>query len=121
MSREISIGFRYGDGPETAIDVIAPYFLLGCQDTSKRFWNLARLQDIGITLLARLGVSDPVYFVGWDMMADLRREINLLHEHLDTIDFHPDIKASWLAHLMYCYHLLVLSAPSDSTPVFTIG
>jgi hypothetical protein len=121
MSREINIGYRSGDGPETVIEIRAPYFLLGCQGTSMRFWSLPHLQEIGVTQLAELGVTDPVYFVGWDMLADLRREIDLLHEHLATIDFDADIKASWLAHLVYCYHLLVLTAPKDSTPVFTIG
>jgi hypothetical protein len=121
MSRDINIGYQYGDGSETAIEVRAPYFLLGCQDTSMRFWRLPRLREIGITQLTVLGVSDPVYFVGWDMLADLRREIDLLHEHLASIDFNPELKASWLAHLVYCYHLLVLTAPKESTPVLTIG
>jgi hypothetical protein len=121
MSREINIGYRYGDGPEAAIEVRAPYFLLGTQSTSMRFWSLPRVREIGITQLAELGVTDPVYFVGWDMMADLGREIDLLQEHSVSIDFDPDIKATWLAHLVYCYTLLVLTAPKASTPVFTIG
>lgn len=121
MSREIHISYQHGDGLETAIEIRAPYFLLGCQSTSMRFWSLPRLREIGVIQLAELGVSDPVYFVGWEMMADLRREIDLLHEHLASIDFDPDIKASWLAHLAYCYHLLVLIAPRNSTPVLTIG
>jgi hypothetical protein len=121
MSRVINIGYRYGSGPETAIEVRAPYFLLGCQNTSMRFWSLRQVREIGVTQLGELGVTDPVYFVGWDMMADLRREIDLLHQHLPIIDFDPDLKASWLAHLVYCYHLLVLTAPRDSTPVLTIG
>ena len=62
-----------------------------------------------------------MYFVGWDMLADLRREIDLLNLNLASIDFDSDLKASWLAHLFYCYHLLVLTAPKDSTPVLTIG
>ena len=121
MSREIYISYRYGYGPETDIEVRAPYWMLGTQSSSTQFWSLPRLREIGITLLAELGVSDPVSFVGWEMMADLRREIDLLHEHLPSIDFNPDLKASWLAHLVYCYHLLVLTAPKDSTPVLTIG
>lgn len=122
MSRQIDIGYRYGDnGPETDIEIRAPYFLLGTQSTSMRFWSLPQLRKLGITQLAELGVSDPVYFVGWDMLADLRREIGLLQDHLADIEFDPDIKASWLAHLVYCYSLLVLTAPKDSTPVFTVG
>lgn len=71
--------------------------------------------------LAELGVGDPIYFVGWDMLSDLRREIDLLEKHLRSIDFDPDLKSSWLAHLVYCYQLLALTAPSDSTPVVMIG
>jgi hypothetical protein len=122
MSREVNIGYRLSDdGPETAIEVRAPYFLLGTQATSKQFWGLPRLREIGITQLAELGVSDPVYFVGWDMLADLRREIGLLQDHLADIEFDSDLKASWLSHLVYCYSLLVLTAPPESTPVLTIG
>jgi hypothetical protein len=122
MSREINIGYRYGNGgPETAVEVRAPYFLLGTQGTSRRFWSLPRLREIGITQLTELGVADPVYFVGWDMMADLHREIALLQEYIADIEFDPDIKASWLSHLVYCYYLLVLTAPKEPTPVFTIG
>lgn len=122
MSREINIGYRFDDsGPETDIEVRAPYFLLGTQRTSMEFWSLPRLREIGISQLTELGVTDPVYFVGWDMMADLHREITLLQNHLTDIDFDPDIKASWLSHLVYCYYLLVLTAPKESTPVFTIG
>ena len=122
MSRDINIGYRFAeDEPETDIEVRAPYFLLGTQRTSMAFWSLPRLRDVGITHLTKLGVSDPVYFVGWDMMADLRREIGLLQEHLTEIDFDPDIKAWFLAHLVYCYSLLVFTAPPDSTPLLTIG
>lgn len=121
MSREISIGYRYCDGRETDIEVRAPYFLLGCQETSKRFWSLPELGEVGITRLTELGVCDPVYFIGWDMVADLRRELDILHEHLASIDFAVELKASWLAHLVYCFHLLILTAPKDSTPMFTIG
>lgn len=122
MSRDINIGYRLtDDGPETAIEVRAPYFLFGTQRTSMAFWSLPRLREVGITQLTELGVSDPVYFVGWDMMADLRREIGLLQEHLPGIDFDLDCKAWFLAHLVYCYSLLVFTAPPDSTPVLTIG
>jgi hypothetical protein len=122
MSREVNIGYRLtDDGPETAIEVRAPYYLLGTQATSKRFWSLPRLRELGITQLTELGEGDPVYFVGWEMLADLRREIWLLQEHLTDIEFDADIKASWLAHLTYCHSLLVLSAPPESTPVLTIG
>jgi hypothetical protein len=122
MSREINIGYRYEDGgPETDIEVRAPYFLLGTQTPSMQFWSIPRLREVGISQLTELGVADPVYFVGWEMMADLGREIALLQEHLASIEFDPDLKATWLSHLVYCYFLLIQTAPKDSTPVFTIG
>lgn len=122
MSREINIGYRYSDGgSETDIKVRTPYFLLGTQSTSMRFWSLPRLREIGISQLTELGVADPIYFIGWDMLANLHREIALLQEYLGDIEFDADIKASWLSHLWYCYYLLVLTAPKESTPIFTIG
>jgi hypothetical protein len=122
MSREINIGYRYEDnGAETTIEVRAPYFLLGTQSTSMRFWSLPQLRQIGIKQLTELGVGDPIYFVGWDMMADLQREITLLQEHIADFEFDPDLKATWLSHLVYCYFLLILAAPKESVPVFMIG
>lgn len=122
MSREISIGFRCkGSNSLTLIEVPAPYFLLGTQSTSKRFWSIPALREIGVTQLAKLGVRDPIYFIGWNMMADLRREITLLQEHLESIDFDAEIKAQWVSHLVYCYYLLVQTASRESVPEFTIG
>jgi hypothetical protein len=122
MSRSIDIGYRVAGGNrETAIEVRAPYYLLGTQKTSNQFWSIPRLREIGITQLTELGVSDPVYFIGWDMMADLGREISLLQQHLATIEFDPEIKAQWLSHLVYCYYLLIQTAPRDSIPEFSIG
>jgi hypothetical protein len=122
MSRSINIGYRLqADGPETAIEVRAPYYLLGTEDTSMRFWSIPRLREIGITQLTELGVCDPVYFIGWNMMAELGREITLLQRHLESIEFHPEIKAQSLSHLVYCYYLLVQTAPKQSVPEFTIG
>jgi hypothetical protein len=122
MSRSINIRYRHAaNGPETPIEVRPPYYLLGTQHTSQRFWSIPRLREIGITQLTELGVSDPVYFIGWEMMADLGREILLLQQHLESIEFELEIKAQWLSHLVYCYHLLVQTAPKESVPVFTIG
>src|SRR5262245_39439743 len=122
MSRSINIGYRHdSSGPETPIEVRPPYFLLGTQPTSMRFWGLPRLREIGITHLAELGVCDPVYFVGWDMLEDLGRELMLLQAHLESIEFHPELKAQWVSHLVYCYHLLLQTAPKESIPEFTIG
>jgi hypothetical protein len=122
MSRSISIGYRQRAGaPETPIEVRAPYYLLGTQSTSMRFWAIPRLREVGITQLTELGVTDPVYFIGWEMMADLDREITLLRQHLGSIEFDPELKAQWLSHLVHCYHLLVQTAPKESIPEFTIG
>ena len=122
MSRSIGIGYRpRADAPETPIEVRPPYYLLGTQSNSMWFWAIPKLREVGIRQLAELGTTDPVYFVGWDMMADLDREITLLRQHLGSIDFDPELKAQWLSHLVYCYHLLVLTAPKESVPEFTIG
>jgi hypothetical protein len=122
MSRDIYIGYRHtADGPETPIEVRPPYYIFGTQHTSKRFWSIPRLREIGITQLTELGDGDPIYFIGWDMMADLRREILLLQENLETIEFDPEIKAQWLSHLIYCYYLLVQTTPKECIPELTIG
>lgn len=122
MSRSISIGYGdASDGPNTSVEVRPPYFLLGGQRTSMQFWSIARLKDIGITRLTELGVSDPVVFSGWDDMADLYHEVSLLQQHLESIQFDPEIKAQWVSHLVYCYFLLVQSAPKTSTPYLSIG
>jgi hypothetical protein len=122
MSRAIHIGYRNETtGENTSIEVRPPYFLLGTQNTSKRFWSLPRLRELGITQLTELGETDPIFFIGWDMMAELWREIGLLQEHLESIDFDSEIKAQWVSHLVYCYFLLVQTAPKDSVPELTIG
>lgn len=86
-----------------------------------RFWSIPRLRELGITRLTDLGVGDPINFIGWDMIADLQREITLLHQHLESLEFESELKAQWLSHLVYCYWLLVQTAPKDSVPNFWIG
>lgn len=122
MSRSISI--FYTDrltGRDTDIEVDFSRDLLGGQRSSMAFWAIPRLREIGITRLSELGVTDPVYFFDWDGMAELRREIRLLDDHLAEIDFHPETQAAWLCNLLYCYHRLVGTAPRESIPVFSIG
>lgn len=122
MSRAISIGYKLeADGRSTHIEVRPPYFLMGTQRTSKQFWSLPRLREIGINQLTELGETDPVYFIGWEMIADLWREIALLQRHLESIDFDAELKAQWASHLVYCYFLLVQTAPKDAIPDFSIG
>ena len=121
MSRSIDIRYQDSDGNNVSIDIRAPYFLFGCQQPSIEFWSKPVLKEIGIERLAVLGESDPVYFCGWDDMSLLCREMELLSKHLAKIDFSPETKASWLSHLMYCYHVLTETAPRNSVPQLTIG
>jgi hypothetical protein len=85
------------------------------------FWSIPRLRELGIMQLTELGVTDPVFFFGWDMMAELCRELRILQDNLDTIEFNPMIKAQWLSHLVYCHALLVQTAPKESSPELMIG
>ena len=121
MSRSIDIWYEDAAGKEMPIEIRAPYYLLGCQQTGLRFWSIPRLKEIGIERLAILGETDPIGFWGWDDLALLGRETDLLSLYLAEIDFDPEMKASWLSHLTYCYHLLRETAPTDSRPVCTIG
>jgi hypothetical protein len=121
MSRSIDISYEDAAGKDVDIEIRTPYYLLGTQQTSLRFWSISRLKEIGIERLTILGEADPVYFWGWDDMAVLGHEIELLAKHLESVDFCPETKAAWLSHLTYCYHLLVASTPKDCTPRLGIG
>jgi hypothetical protein len=122
MSRTIDIEYQEaGSNRATTIEIRAPYYMLGTQNNSVRFWSIPKLKEIGIARLSKLGETDPIYFTGWDMIADLGREIALLQQHLDAIEFDPELKAQWLSHLVYCYNLLIQTAPKDSIPEFSIG
>jgi hypothetical protein len=79
------------------------------------------MKEVGIERLSGLGVTDPIIFFGWEDMKLLEHEISLLHEHLAGIDFPVETKAEWLANIVYCYHLLIETAPKTSTPIFSIG
>jgi hypothetical protein len=122
MSRSICISYLdEASGDETRIEVRPPYFLLGTQQSSMKFWSLVALRGVGISRLAELGVMDPVGFVGWDELALLDRELTLLRDNLPTIPFPAEVKAEWVSHLTYCYCLLVDTAPKGSTPRLDIG
>lgn len=121
MSRDINIGYRYSNGPQTSIEVRAPYFLFGTRQTSEQFWSLPIWRSIGVTQLAELGHSDPIYFIGWEMIGDLAREIRLFQDNFEKIQFDADLKSWFLAHLVYCHSLLVATAPKESIPELTIG
>ena len=122
MSREINLGYRETEsGNSIDIEVRAPYFLFGTQQTSKQFWSLPQWKEMGVTRLAELGSTDPIYFIGWEMIDELANEIRLFQDHFTEIDFIPDVKSWFLAHLVYCHSLLVSTAPRNSIPELTIG
>ena len=122
MSRDIHISYCLtASSVPVDIPVRAPYFLFGTQSTSMRFWSMPEWKRIGLEHLTELGVGDPIYFIGWDMMGSLGSEIRLFEEHFAEIDFDPDLKSWFLAHLIYCYRLLISIAPPDSIPQLIIG
>jgi hypothetical protein len=121
MTRSICIYYYDADGAAASIEVGPPYDLFGTQKPSLAFWSLPRIKEIGIERLAELGVTDPVYFTGWDDMALCDREIELFRQNFASIDFNSEMKAAWLSHLTYCYCLLIEKAPPTSMPVLMIG
>ena len=121
MSRSIDISYEDGTGKDVDIEIRAPYSLLGTQQLSLEFWSNPRLKEIGVRRLTVLGETDPVYFWGWDDMAVLGRELELLAKHLGSVEFYPEVKARWLSHLTSCYQLLIASSPKDCTPKLGIG
>jgi len=121
MSRAIDICYQTADGSRIDIEIRAPYYLFGTQQTSKTFWSLPIWNQIGVERLAMLGQTDPIYFTGWDMLDQLSDEIQLFNDQIGEIEFDTDITASWLSHLVYCYNLLKLETPADAIPIFSIG
>lgn len=121
MSRSIDISYKDAAGKDTAIELRPPYYLFGFQQSSLKFWSIRRLKEIGIERLTVLGETDPIFFWGWEDMAVLGREIELLAKHLESIDFDPETKAQWLSHLTFCYHLLIASTPRGCIPELMIG
>ena len=121
MSRAINICFQTADDSTVDIEIRAPYFLLGTQQASKQFWSLPIWEKIGVEHLASLAQTDPIYFVGWEMLDQLSGELQLFQRHIAEIEFDADIRASWLSHLVYCHNLLIMKTPKDATPTLTIG
>jgi hypothetical protein len=121
MSRQIHISYTDAAGEGIVIRIPAPYYLLGTQAASMAFWALPRLKEVGIERLSLLGVMDPVGFQGWDDMAVLKREIDLLAGQAADLDFDPETTARWIEHLTFCHDLLTATTPPDATPVFDIG
>jgi len=93
MSRQIHVEYQVeATASPTVIEVPPPYFLFGTHRSSIEFWSLPRLREIGITRLTLLGKFDPIYFDGWEDMSLLEQEIQLLHRHLRSINFHVRLK-----------------------------
>jgi hypothetical protein len=122
MSRSIDIEFKDPiSGATTVLEIRNPYSLFGTQQSSKTFWSLPEIEKLGIKRLTELGHLDPIYFQGWEDLALLRSEIDIIIKNIDAIPFRSELKAEWLSHLVYCYALLVQSAPNNSVPRLTIG
>lgn len=85
------------------------------------FWQLPIHQTLGIERLSQLGVTDPVWFKGWDDLLILEKEVAILEAHLDRIPFSDELKTRWIKNLRVCLDLLKSSAPRDSVPEFMIG
>ena len=120
MSRSISIWFTEANGQEVDIDM-GSNELLGGQHTSKNFWKLEVFEEIGVTRLRDLGVTDPVWFIGWEDINVLESEIILIETNKDKIPFHQEIKDRWISNLRICLNSLKEKAPRDSIPEFMIG
>ncbi len=85
------------------------------------FWRLPIHMTLGVKRLAELGISDPVWFKGWEDLAILEKEVVALETHIDEIPFHEEPKRQWIRNLRACLDLLKNEAPTDSTPEFMIG
>jgi len=120
MSRTISIWYSDTRGNQTDIDV-GNVDLLGTQQASKVFWSLPIHSQIGVKLLAELGVTDPVCFKGWKNIEQLEKELLLLERHLGKIPFDQGMKKRRIGNIRICLDTLKKSAPPDSVPEFMIG
>jgi hypothetical protein len=85
------------------------------------FWRLPVHGSLGVKRLAELGITDPVWFKGWDDLATLEKEVAILETHIDEIPFYDELKRRWIQNLRTCLELLKKEAPLDSIPEFMIG
>lgn len=94
MSRTIEICYRDTlVGQPTAVEIPNPYYLLGTQDISMRFWSLPIWKEFGVRRLSQLGHIDPVFFTNWEMIDLLAQEIRLFHDNIRMIDFDAEVRA----------------------------
>jgi len=120
MSRSISVWYKGADGQAVDVD-IGNNDLLGTQMASMAFWSLPIHETLGIVRLSELGISDPVWFTGWNELATLEREVAILEQHIESIPFSEELRARWIRNLRLCVDRLKSSAPPDSIPEFMIG
>ena len=77
--------------------------------------------SLGVKRLAELGITDPVWFKGWDDLGILEKEVATLERYIDDIPFYEELKSRWIGNLRICLDLLKKEAPTDSIPEFMIG
>lgn len=119
MSRSISIWHTKNE-KDINIDV-GNRDLFGTQMSSKQFWSLEILYDLGIVELSKLGRIDPIYFSGHLQLSVLEKEIRILENHKAEIDYHRDLVDRWLENLRFCLYTLLETTPKDSIPNLMIG
>ena len=119
MSRQISISYTK-DNQITELN-IHECFLFGHQSMSLEFWSLPILKEIGLQQLTVLGYADPIYFFGWEGLEDLDREITLLENNFDIINYDEETKKRWFRNLRSSLNRLIELSPKDSEPLFEIG
>ena len=122
MSRIICLSYKDSNNEHISIELEFYQETLGGQSTSRRFWSLPILKDFGITKLTELGISDPVYFTGWEEISQLENEINLLIKCRPKIDFEPSHRLDeWIKNLVNGVKLLKEKCPDGCLPEFSIG
>lgn len=122
MGLDIAMWYRDASaGNDVRVDILYPYSTLGGISDSMQFWGIPRIRQIGIEQLAELGKWSPIFIREWAGLHQLGRELALLSQHFDSIEYGPKDKVAWLANLTYCYHLLREVAPKDSVPTIMIG
>lgn len=119
MSRSISV-WSQQDKKDTNIEV-GNRDLLGTQNSSKQFWSIQKLQDLGIDKLTKLGHTDPVSFTGWEELKLLEIEIGILEKNKKQSDFNIELRDRWIKNLRYCFDTLMEMAPNESVPHLMIG
>ena len=119
MSRSISIWHTKNER-DINVDV-GNRDLFGTQRSSKQFWSLELLQDLGILELSKLGKIDPIYFSGHLQLSVLEKEIRILENNKDEIDFNRELVDRWVENLRFCFDTLIETTPNDSTPNLMIG